>query len=212
MILETTSFDAKRGAGNQLQTLTFQELTIAGVSSSSVIGAARPQSYVVAPGTLPSSVVCHWGYPPYSDRLFYPHLLSHALVPVEFSASGRGFGSFIKKKKLLDDCNNPKSGLIMNMNCRLTIMGNTNRKLIPHGFYSKEDLSRNHAELRRNIEKNLGYRNLKAQVDQLTSEIESLEERVLKIGGVSKNEALLLKLSQDSLLTKVRHLLKCPLW
>ncbi|KAK4404051.1 DNA repair protein [Sesamum angolense] len=69
------------------------------------------------------------------------------------------------------------------------------------------DLSRNQAELRRNIEENLEYRKLKAQVDQLTREIESLEESVLKIGGVSKIEALLLKLSQEreSLLTELNR-------
>ncbi|KAL0403652.1 UNVERIFIED_CONTAM: DNA repair protein [Sesamum radiatum] len=69
------------------------------------------------------------------------------------------------------------------------------------------DLSRNQAELRRNIEENLEYRKLKSQVDQLTREIESLEESVLKIGGVSKIEALLLKLSQEreSLLTELNR-------
>lgn len=67
------------------------------------------------------------------------------------------------------------------------------------------DLSRNQEELRRNIEENLEYRKLRAQVDELTREIESLEDSVLKIGGVSKIEALLLKLSQEreSLLMEV---------
>ncbi|PIN18897.1 DNA repair protein RAD50, ABC-type ATPase/SMC superfamily [Handroanthus impetiginosus] len=70
------------------------------------------------------------------------------------------------------------------------------------------DLSRNQAELRRNIEENLEYRKLKAQVDELTREIESLEDSVLKMGGVSKTEALLLKLSQEreSLLTELNRL------
>ncbi|KAK4435834.1 DNA repair protein [Sesamum alatum] len=69
------------------------------------------------------------------------------------------------------------------------------------------DLTRNQAELRRNIEENLEYRKLKDHVDQLTREIESLEESVLKIGGVSKIEALLLKLSQEreSLLTELNR-------
>ncbi|KAG8369606.1 hypothetical protein BUALT_Bualt14G0031100 [Buddleja alternifolia] len=69
------------------------------------------------------------------------------------------------------------------------------------------DLSRNQAELRRNIEENLEYRKLKAQVDELTREIESIEDSVLKIGGVSKTEALLLKLSQEreSLLTELNR-------
>ncbi|KAK4483342.1 hypothetical protein RD792_010528 [Penstemon davidsonii] len=70
------------------------------------------------------------------------------------------------------------------------------------------DLVRNQAELRRNIEENLEYRKLKAQVDELTCEIESLEETILKIGGLSRIEAQLLKLSQEreSLLTELnRH-------
>ncbi|KAL7105884.1 hypothetical protein ACP275_07G074600 [Erythranthe tilingii] len=69
------------------------------------------------------------------------------------------------------------------------------------------DLSRNQAELRRNIEENLEYRKLKAQVDELTREIESLEDKVLKMGGVSKIEALLVKLSQEreSLLTELNR-------
>ncbi|XP_073299682.1 DNA repair protein RAD50-like [Primulina huaijiensis] len=70
------------------------------------------------------------------------------------------------------------------------------------------DLTRNQAELRRNIEENLEYRKMKAQVDELTREIESLEDSVLKIGGLSKVEAQLLKLSQEreTLLTELnRH-------
>ncbi|KAL7145285.1 hypothetical protein ABFS83_07G070900 [Erythranthe nasuta] len=69
------------------------------------------------------------------------------------------------------------------------------------------DLSRNQAELRRNIEENLEYRKLKAQVDDLTREIESLEDKVLKMGGVSKIESLLVKLSQEreSLLTELNR-------
>lgn len=67
------------------------------------------------------------------------------------------------------------------------------------------DLIRDQAELRRSIEENLEYRKLKAQVDELTREIESLEDSVLKIGGFSKIEALLLKLSREreSLLQEV---------
>lgn len=70
------------------------------------------------------------------------------------------------------------------------------------------DLTRNQADLRRNIEENLEYRKMKAQVDELTREIESLEDSVLKIGGLSKVEAQLLKLSQEreTLLTELnRH-------
>lgn len=67
------------------------------------------------------------------------------------------------------------------------------------------DLIRNQAELRRNIQENLDYRKAKAQLDELTREIESLEDSVKNIGGVSKFESLLLKHSQEreSLLTEV---------
>lgn len=60
------------------------------------------------------------------------------------------------------------------------------------------------AEVRRNIEENLEYRKMKAQVADLTQEIDSLEDSILKIGG-SKIESMLLKLSQEreSLLTEV---------
>lgn len=60
-----------------------------------------------------------------------------------------------------------------------------------------KDLMRNQDQLRRNIEDNLNYRKTKAEVDKLTREIESLEERILKIGGVSTVEAELGKLSQE---------------
>ncbi|GER39775.1 DNA repair protein RAD50 [Striga asiatica] len=61
------------------------------------------------------------------------------------------------------------------------------------------------ATLRRNIEDNLEYRKLKGQVEELTGEIDSLEERILQIGGVSNTEALHSKLNQerDSLLTEL---------
>ncbi|XP_051127899.1 DNA repair protein RAD50 [Andrographis paniculata] len=69
------------------------------------------------------------------------------------------------------------------------------------------DLIRKQSDLKRNIEENIEYRKLKSQVEQLTHEIESLEENVLKIGGVSKIEAVLRKLSQDreSLLTELNR-------
>ncbi|KAL8515845.1 hypothetical protein ACS0TY_014518 [Phlomoides rotata] len=68
------------------------------------------------------------------------------------------------------------------------------------------DLIRNQAELKRSIEQNLEYRKVKAQVTDLTQEIESLEDSVLKIGG-SKIESMLLKLSQEreSLLTELNR-------
>ncbi|XP_010557042.1 PREDICTED: DNA repair protein RAD50 isoform X2 [Tarenaya hassleriana] len=60
-----------------------------------------------------------------------------------------------------------------------------------------KDLMRNQDHLRRNIEDNLNYRRTKAEVEELTREIESLEESILKIGGVSAVEAELVKLSQE---------------
>lgn len=63
----------------------------------------------------------------------------------------------------------------------------------------------NQAELKRSIEENLEYRKVKAQVDELTREIESLEESVLKIGGLSRIETQLQEFSQEreNLLTEV---------
>ncbi|GKV28642.1 hypothetical protein SLEP1_g37667 [Rubroshorea leprosula] len=55
----------------------------------------------------------------------------------------------------------------------------------------------NQNKLRRNIVDNLNYRKIKAQVDALTWEIESLEDRMLKIGGISKFEGELKKLLQE---------------
>lgn len=68
-----------------------------------------------------------------------------------------------------------------------------------------KDLMRNQDQLRRNIEDNLNYRKTKAEVDDLTREIESLEEKILKIGGLSAVEAELVKLSQkrEELLSEV---------
>lgn len=43
----------------------------------------------------------------------------------------------------------------------------------------------------------MNYRKTKAEVDELTRDIESLEERILKIGGVSTFEAELGKLAQE---------------
>lgn len=60
-----------------------------------------------------------------------------------------------------------------------------------------KDLMRNQDQLKRNIEDNLNYRKTKAEVDKLTIEIELLEDRILKIGGVSAVEVDLGKLSQE---------------
>ncbi|CAA7027279.1 unnamed protein product [Microthlaspi erraticum] len=60
-----------------------------------------------------------------------------------------------------------------------------------------KDLMRNQDQLRRNIEDNLNYRTTKAEVEDLTREIESLEERILKIGGIPAVEAELVKISRE---------------
>ncbi|XP_068655363.1 DNA repair protein RAD50 isoform X2 [Aristolochia californica] len=61
---------------------------------------------------------------------------------------------------------------------------------------SKEVL-RNQDQLKRNIDDNLNYRRTKADVDQLTQEIQSLEDKKEKIGGVSIFEADLRKHIQE---------------
>ncbi|KAL9411375.1 hypothetical protein AB3S75_045050 [Citrus x aurantiifolia] len=70
-----------------------------------------------------------------------------------------------------------------------------------------KDIVRNQNQIRRNIEDNLNYRETKAKVDKFASEIESLEERVLKIGGVSTFETELGKhlLERERLLSEVNR-------
>ncbi|KAM7489114.1 hypothetical protein LguiB_026598 [Lonicera macranthoides] len=60
-----------------------------------------------------------------------------------------------------------------------------------------KDLVRSQSELKRNIDDNLDYRKTKAEVDELAHEIELLDERVLKLGGVSSVEAELKKLADE---------------
>ncbi|WMV31396.1 hypothetical protein MTR67_024781 [Solanum verrucosum] len=60
-----------------------------------------------------------------------------------------------------------------------------------------KDLMGNQDSLRRNIEDNLNYRKTKAEVDELTHEIELLEDKVLTLGGFSTVEAELKKLSHE---------------
>ncbi|KAL2332609.1 hypothetical protein Fmac_013822 [Flemingia macrophylla] len=60
-----------------------------------------------------------------------------------------------------------------------------------------KDLIRNQDQLKRNIEDNLNYRKTKAEVDELTHEIETLEENILKAGGISPVETELQKLKQE---------------
>lgn len=71
------------------------------------------------------------------------------------------------------------------------------KREISEELNKSKDLMRNQDQLRRNIEDNLNYRKTKSEVDDLTREIESLEDRILKIGGISTIEAELGKLSQE---------------
>lgn len=59
------------------------------------------------------------------------------------------------------------------------------------------DLVRNQSNLKRNIEDNLKYREVKAKVESCDLEIKSLEERLLAMGGVSASEADLAKLTRE---------------
>ncbi|OMO96607.1 DNA repair protein Rad50 [Corchorus capsularis] len=59
------------------------------------------------------------------------------------------------------------------------------------------DLMRNQDQLRRNIEDNLNYRKTKAQVDALTREVDSFQEKIMEIGDISKLEAELKKLLEE---------------
>ncbi|KAG1331800.1 hypothetical protein COCNU_02G017680 [Cocos nucifera] len=60
-----------------------------------------------------------------------------------------------------------------------------------------KELLRNQDQLKRNIDDNLNYRKTKAEVDELTHEIESLEEKVLSIGSMSTIEAELKRRMQE---------------
>lgn len=60
-----------------------------------------------------------------------------------------------------------------------------------------KDLMRNQDQLRRNIEDNLNYRKLKADVDVISREIESLQERIMEIGGISKFEGEIRKILEE---------------
>lgn len=73
----------------------------------------------------------------------------------------------------------------------------TRKQEIMEELSKSKDLMRNQDQLRRNIEDNLNYRKTKAEVDKLTCEIESLEDRILKTGGISTFEAELGKLLQE---------------
>lgn len=60
-----------------------------------------------------------------------------------------------------------------------------------------KELLQSQGQLKRNIDDNLNYRKTKAEVDRLTHEIESLEERALSIGSMSSIEADLKRHSQE---------------
>ncbi|KAL6634294.1 hypothetical protein ACP70R_026965 [Stipagrostis hirtigluma subsp. patula] len=60
-----------------------------------------------------------------------------------------------------------------------------------------KELLQSQGQLKRNIDDNLNYRKTKAEVDRLTRDIESLEERVLSIGSLSTIEADLKRHSQE---------------
>ncbi|CAL9235186.1 unnamed protein product [Arabidopsis halleri] len=60
-----------------------------------------------------------------------------------------------------------------------------------------KDLMRNQDQLRRNIEDNLNYRTTKIKVEELTREIESLEEQILNIGGIPAVEAEIVKILRE---------------
>lgn len=71
------------------------------------------------------------------------------------------------------------------------------KREISEELTKSKDSMRNQDQFRRNIEDNLNYRKTKSEVDDLTREIESLEDRILKIGGISTIEVELVKLSQE---------------
>ncbi|KAK7331449.1 hypothetical protein VNO77_25674 [Canavalia gladiata] len=74
---------------------------------------------------------------------------------------------------------------------------NTRKQEILAELNKSKDLMRDQDQLKRNIEDNLNYRKTKAEVDELASEIETLEETILKAGGVSAIETELQKLAQE---------------
>ncbi|KAI5654013.1 hypothetical protein M9H77_31200 [Catharanthus roseus] len=73
----------------------------------------------------------------------------------------------------------------------------TRKQEISAELKKSEDLIEKQDKLRRNIEDNINFRKTKAEVDELTHEIECLEDRVLKIGGISAIEAELTQMSKE---------------
>ncbi|XP_024985051.1 DNA repair protein RAD50 isoform X2 [Cynara cardunculus var. scolymus] len=93
-----------------------------------------------------------------------------------------------KLKDLEEKQSLEKSKLISNNNKKQELLAEVNKTA---------DVVRNQDKLRRDIEDNLRYREIKAKVDGCTLEIESLEERILGMGGISASEADLGKLSKE---------------
>ncbi|XP_074570260.1 DNA repair protein RAD50 [Curcuma longa] len=83
----------------------------------------------------------------------------------------------------------------------------TRKQEISTDLNKSKELMRNQDQLKRNIDDNLNYRKTKADVDELTHEIESLEEKVLSIGSMSSLEADLKKHLQtkERLLSEVNR-------
>lgn len=63
------------------------------------------------------------------------------------------------------------------------------KQAISADLCKSKELMSNQGQLKRNIDDNLNFRKTKAEVDELTREIERLEEKVLDIGGMSAIEA-----------------------
>ncbi|KAK7379637.1 hypothetical protein VNO80_05101 [Phaseolus coccineus] len=73
----------------------------------------------------------------------------------------------------------------------------TRKQEILAELVKSKDLMQNQDQLRRKIDDNLNYRKTKAEVDELAHEIETLEENILKAGGLSTIETERQKLSQE---------------
>jgi len=73
----------------------------------------------------------------------------------------------------------------------------TRKKEISAELVKSKDLMQNQDQLRRKIDDNLNYRKTKAEVDELAHEIKTLEENILKAGGISTIETERQKLSQE---------------
>lgn len=80
--------------------------------------------------------------------------------------------------------------------CNLQSYNNKKQDLLAEVNKTAE-VVRNQDKLRRDIEDNLRYREVKAKVEGCTLEIESLEERILAMGGISAFEVDLGKLSKE---------------